>query len=830
MQAQLSHFLKATIIISTFLFSIHDSFSQSNTNKISISLNKVLKDPGNAARTNGFIPVLIRADVALAEKLITENQGIVKFKTKTIISASVNESIIGILNGKDFVYWIDCPTGKITPLNDVMVKQNNVDSAYFGMWPLEQGYDGSGVIVGIIDAPFNYSHGDFTDSSGNTRIKYLWDQNTDGTYPASFDYGNECDSTAIANGTCDHSDIDVYYSHGTGVAGTAAGSGNATGNYRGVAPNADLIFVSMDFGAEFLSNTVDAIAYVFEKADELGKPCVINTSFGSYAGSHDGQDITSQAIAELITAQPGRAVVSAAGNGGNAKIHVGYDVETTPQFTWFKKLSYLNAVYFQVWADSSDFAGVNFSISADDPSDYSSKGTTPIYNILTDYTLSGGMFDETFFDVYDGATFTGTVQTAAQLVNGTYFLEVYITPVNPAHYWRFTTSGNGKFDIWSTEGFTGYSNYVTTLPDALTLPDIVNYQAPNTSQTIVSNWQCLEEVITVGSYVNRDTMTNYYGVYPPLIDTVGQLFYSSSQGPTRDNRIKPDITATGARVLSSGSSIVTSWLIDLGVADYISEDGQHFLQNGTSFASPCVTGAVALYLQKNPIATHEDIKAAILEAARKDSFTGSALPDNRWGHGKLDVFRTLTGPWGCSADDYENPPQNLMIPAISPSSAFSEWDVIPNATGYQVQYKNLTTLEVKKKSTFTNKKILNGLSPSTTYSCRVRAKCETFGLSGWSDEIFFTTPALKDFSVTETLVNIYPNPANTTLNIDGLQPGVYTIEILNMMGESHYYTKTFVGTYRDIFTTDVTKFANGMYTLVITEPASSLSKQIVITR
>jgi subtilisin family serine protease len=800
------------------------SIAQSKNNKLSIGLHQLIKQNA-ASKTMESYPVLIRAHVEKAAAFITQHGGTVKYKTKNILSADVNDVLIELLNEQDFVYWIDCPRGKLLPLNDVMTVHNNIDSAYFGVWPLDQGYDGTGVIIGIIDAPFDYKHGDFTDALGNTRIKYLWDQTTEGIHPASFPYGNECDSTQLAEGTCMHEDVEGYYSHGTGVAGTAAGSGNASGNYRGAAPNADLIFVSLDFGSEFLSNTVDAIAYIFEKADAMGKPCVINTSFGSYAGSHDGKDITSQAIAELLNEKPGRVLVAAAGNAGNQKLHLNYDVTSTPKFTWFKKLSYTNAVYYQLWADSADFDGVYFSISADDPATYVSKGSTPLYNILSDYDVSAGMIDGTYYEIYEGSVLIGTVETAAQNLNGVYFLEVYIVPSDPSYYWRFTTSGEGTFDIWSTEAFTGFSNYVTILPDVSLLPDIAYYEMPDTDETTVGYWQCLDEVITVGSYVNRDTMTNYYGTYPTLIDTVGQLFYSSSHGPTRDNRIKPDITATGARVLSSGSHVLTEWLISLEVADYISQDGMHYLQNGTSFASPCVTGAAALYLQKHPDANWSEVKHAMLDAAKSDSYTGYALPDNRWGYGKLNAFRALTGSWGCTADDYTNPPENLAVPVVSATAAYAEWDLIPNASGYQLQYQNLTTLAITKKTSAVNYKTLTGLSPATNYALRIRARCDDFGFSHWSGFTYFTTPALKEEAETPA-ITMYPNPANETIFIHGLPLGFYELSCINVTGKT--VLRKNIEVTQGYIETDVSVLNNGMYSILLTNGRFAVIKQFII--
>ena len=209
--------------------------NKSIKNKITLSAYHEM-----AKRTAGeIVPVLIKGDVKQIENFILSNNGNVKFSTKSIVSANLPVSNIRLLNKELFVEVIDIPTAKLTLLNDVMVKHNNVDSAYLGMWPLEQGYDGTGVVIGVIDTPFDIDHEDFTDSEGNSRIKYVWDQNSaDGTAPVDYGYGIECDSAMIANGTCTSNDYDgENYSHGTGVAGVAASSGNAPNKYRGVAPN-----------------------------------------------------------------------------------------------------------------------------------------------------------------------------------------------------------------------------------------------------------------------------------------------------------------------------------------------------------------------------------------------------------------------------------------------------------------------------------------------------------------------------------------------------------------------------------------------------------------
>lgn len=767
------------------------------------------------------LPVLIQGNVAEIRNFIGNTNGQFKFSAGNIVSAEMRVADILALNKLGITTQIDIPTGNIQKLNDVMVIHNNVDSAYLGMWPLEQGYDGTGVVVGVIDAPFDIAHGDFNDANGDSRIKYVWDQNlTDGTAPSPYTYGIECDSAMIADGLCPSTDdYELNYSHGTGVAGIAASSGLAANRYRGVAPNADLILVSMNFETEFNTTITDAIAYIYERANTLGKPCVINTSVGLYDGSHDGTDLTAQLIDAMITEQNGRALVAAAGNAGSFPFHLGYDVTATEQFTWFKKLSYAGVAYFQLYADEAAFNTVNFRISCDVPGTWISKGSTPMYNMLADFNFDTDIIDSVIYTI-PGA---GDVAVYAQLLNGQYFLEFLITPAVGTDYWRFSTSGSGRFDMWNAEATTGFSNYVTTgLPTAAVLPEIVNYRGPDTDQSIVSSWQCLDNVITVGSYVNRDTMTNFYNVIPPILDVVGALYISSSHGPTRDNRIKPDICAPGARVLSTASSILTNWLIEEGAANYMSQDGQHYLYNGTSFSSPAVAGIAALYLQNYPNATAAEVRDAITSQAKSDTFTGASLPNNLWGYGKADAFRTLTGSWGCGPDDYLDAPENLTADAFTATKIMLSWDLIPNAAGYQIYYKPVAGVAQKAKA-FSNTKTLSGLTPNTTYSIKVRAFCEGQGFSNWSETITVTTAPFKSAAEEHQLIQIFPNPAANTFTVEGVSEGGY-ITMVNALGEIVYSTIVTDAVVR----INTTTLQNGIYQLILEDKGSISTQKIMI--
>ena len=130
------------------------------------------------------------------------------------------------------------------------------------------------------------------------------------------------------------------------------------------------------------------------------------------------------------------------------------------------------------------------------------------------------------------------------------------------------------------------------------------------------------------------------------------VYLGSSSGPSRDGRIKPDISAPGTYIISSGNSIFISNAIGSGDPNNyrkVAQGSKHVRNTGTSMASPMVTGAVALYLQKNPDADWREIKTAFLTTAFKDTFT-TQQPNNKFGYGKLHAFNALLTDfvYGCT--------------------------------------------------------------------------------------------------------------------------------------------------------------------------------------
>ena len=131
----------------------------------------------------------------------------------------------------------------------------------------EFGLTGSGVIVGIIDSGIDYTHPDFRNPDGTSRILFLWDQTAAGPPPQGFRNGTEYTQARINEALLSPDPMtSVPFTdtagHGTAVAGIAAGNGaSSSGTEKGVAPNAGLIVVKLGHaGNESFARTTEIMA------------------------------------------------------------------------------------------------------------------------------------------------------------------------------------------------------------------------------------------------------------------------------------------------------------------------------------------------------------------------------------------------------------------------------------------------------------------------------------------------------------------------------------------------------------------------------------------
>ena len=121
--------------------------------------------------------------------------------------------------------------------------------------------------------------------------------------------------------------------HGTHVASIAAGNGQPDYKYVGVAPEADLIMVKYlaletepKAGGQVVDwskRLFDAVSYILNVAqnDYAGRRVVINCSFGSDTGAHDGFSDEEDSLTTTFAGRTGQILVSSAGNDAGSNQH-----------------------------------------------------------------------------------------------------------------------------------------------------------------------------------------------------------------------------------------------------------------------------------------------------------------------------------------------------------------------------------------------------------------------------------------------------------------------------------------------------------------------------
>lgn len=494
------------------------------------------------------------------------------------------------------------------------------------------GATGAGVVVGVVDSGIDFDHPNFQDAQGNTRIAFLLDQNT----------GLECTAATIDAGQCTEQDETAAFGHGTHVTGTAAGNGAApdenglSQSHVGVAPESTIVFVKTSFQTD---DIIDALEYIFAKADQLGLPAVINLSLGSDIGAHDGTDPMEETIDDLVTAKAGRAVVVAAGNSREDAIHSEVKAKLNLKVAG---PTFFVPSYTAAPGTNNDFVVISgYYRSTDNITVHLISPSGEAYNrSLTNSSCSVPI------NGYDG-----TVQicntVASNLDQGTTAREIVISVYDGVSSkpprsgaWGVsltgnTISGTGEVDFWMTSrlGTGGVAASFSSLVDTSETIGI-----PGTSQ----------QAITVGAHITRlcweDSNGNPQSYAGSL--SLGDIAPFSGFGPTRDGRAKPELSGPGMGIVAPLAAEVKNAIINAGYGKIVVND-HYLLLQGTSMAAPHVTGAVALLLQANPAATNANLRSELSSSARDDAYTheydGGVSPiffhNYAFGAGKLDLGR-----------------------------------------------------------------------------------------------------------------------------------------------------------------------------------------------
>ena len=465
----------------------------------------------------------------------------------------------------------------------------------------ETGLSGKGVLVGVVDSGVDYRHPDFRKEDGSTRILKLWDQTAIPAemqappkgYAVGVEYTKEMIDEALSfppeEGYRIVPERD-FSRHGTSVLGIAAGNGRASdGVNRGVAYESDLLVVKLGIPRE---NTfprtielVQGVDYLVRQALEMGRPMVINLSFGNNYGSHRGDSLLETYLDTV--ASMGRLVICAGtGNNGNDNLHMaGQLMDQEQQEIELGVSSYEPVLNVQLWKAYAD----EMEIILEHPS---GMRIGPLYEKIGSQRYRLG---NTELLIYYGKP--GPFQITQEI----YFDFIPVGTYIDSGVWKIVLRGRnvkeGEYNLWLPGGGVLNPNTGFFLPEAqgtLTIPSTA------------------ARIITVGAY---DSRLNAYADF-------------SGRGDIRLVYRKPDLAAPGVDIMAPVPG------------------GGYAAVTGTSFAAPFVIGSAALLLEwgivrgNDPFLYGEKVKAYLRRGAKPLPAFGR-YPNEEIGYGVLCVKDSL---------------------------------------------------------------------------------------------------------------------------------------------------------------------------------------------
>jgi serine protease AprX len=335
-----------------------------------------------------------------------------------------------------------------------------------------------------------------------------------------------------------------------------------------------------------------------------------------------------------------------------------------------------------------------------------------------------------------------------------------------------------------------------------------------------------------------------------------QMNSSSSQGPSDDGRIKPDVAADGTNVFSS----------------YNGNDTEYASISGTSMSAPCVTGSVLL-LQQHYNNLHPGsymrsatIKGLICHTATDDNLAPG--PDPRWGWGLMNTEAAAnvitnantnqnlllesslqsgsvftynftvggTGPVKatlCWTDPVGNPvfeSLNNPAPALvndldlritKDSDTYFPWKLnLDDISGGAITGDNVVD-NVERID-------MNNITPGQ-YTITVSHKSSLVnGLQKYSLILSGSNLSLDTEKNELSKVTVWPNPAKDVLNVNfGQELSNGSASLTDMSGRMVFQTKSGAISGQNL-TINTSGLSSGFYVLTVTSKDKSLSKKVII--
>lgn len=436
------------------------------------------------------------------------------------------------------------------------------------LWEAPFNLKGDGIVISIIDTGIDHESQDMQVDAG-TSVKLteekvnglIESQGLPGKYysekvPYGFNYADKNDTI-----------IDlVQGEHGMHVAGISAGNGAETTDFRGVAPNAQVLAMKVFSNGEEGGAWSDDILIAIEDSVKLGAD-IINMSLGSPGGFYGEDSALTRTIREATDA--GTLLCISAGNEGSA-----YDLQGNADnmFAWPNAGTVGHA---STHPDALSVASVNNAklglakqmFSADSAgADAAPFGAITQAEPAGGRTFKDGEYIELIPVAYDDNT--KTVDAGGKDLTGKYTL---------------VKRGGGTFQDMATASAQAgaIGCIVENNTDEHVMLGMANVELSGISALFV--WQetgaVLRDVIETEGAVYVATLQN-----ETLLVDAGPLAPSSfsSWGPTPELEFKPEIAAPGGNINSTLNG------------------NTYGVMSGTSMSSPHMAGIAALLAEAHP--------------------------------------------------------------------------------------------------------------------------------------------------------------------------------------------------------------------------------------
>lgn len=478
---------------------------------------------------------------------------------------------------------------------------------------------GKNVLIGIIDVGgIDFAHEDFMDDAGNSRVIRIWDQGGDAFDPPQLPISEgKADTTAARGSEIKAEDIafalreakvarvspydlapqsqKIRGSHATHVASIAAGRSGLCKRAKIAAVLVSLPDADNERRKSFYDTTciVDGLAYLFAlaEAEQDIAAVSINISLGTNGGAHDGSELLSRWIDVSMT-EPGRSICVAAGNSGqeapefkgdtgfwSGRIHSSGRIPSAAlrrDLEWVvvgNGIEDVSENELEIWYSAQD----DFDVELFTPGGRRIGPISPgqrVENLL--------LADRTIVSIYN---------VLSDPKNGDNRISIYLSPYMgepivgiTAGSWKVRLTGkvvrNGAYHAWIERDDPARGRVRTQWR----LP---SFFGPDTfvDNSTLSSLACGPRVTGVANLDEARELLNI----------------SSSQGPTRDGRMKPEIAAPGTKIVAACAFDPQSKWIEM---------------TGTSMASPYVTGVAGLMLSLNPQLTAAQIGGIVQRTSR----------------------------------------------------------------------------------------------------------------------------------------------------------------------------------------------------------------------